>query len=110
PSPRHRIFVQEFNVKFPSPIRFILGLVCAASLLVCDAALAQKMRVAYWTRGVSLGFGSVLEDGKFLEKEGLDVEFVKFGDVNAPTNAESSGTASARRRRTPPEATIPESG
>jgi NitT/TauT family transport system substrate-binding protein len=50
-------------------------------------AQAQKMRVAYWTSGVSLGFGSVLESGKFLEKEGLDVEYIKFSDVNAPTKA-----------------------
>jgi len=50
-------------------------------------AQAQQMRLAYWTSGVSLGFGSVLESGKFLEKEGLDVEYIKFSDVNAPTKA-----------------------
>ena len=68
-------------------LRYSLILLSAASLLFTDAALAQKLRVGYWTSGVSLGFGSVLEQGRFLEKEGLDVEFVKFGDVNAPTKA-----------------------
>ena len=67
--------------------RLFLGLLFAACLLIADTALAQKLRIGYWTSGVSLGFGSVLEEGKFLEKEGLDVEFIKFGDVNAPTKA-----------------------
>lgn len=53
--------------------------------------MAQKIRVGYWTSGVSLGFGSVLESMKFLEKQGLDVEFIKFADVNAPTRAIASG-------------------
>jgi ABC-type nitrate/sulfonate/bicarbonate transport system substrate-binding protein len=70
--------------------RFVSGLLCAACLVVSSAALAQKLRVGYWTSGVSLGFGSVLEQGKFLEKEGLDVEFIKFSDVNAPTKALAS--------------------
>jgi ABC-type nitrate/sulfonate/bicarbonate transport system substrate-binding protein len=68
----------------------IAGLVCASCLLGSGSALAQKLRVGYWTSGVSLGFGSVLEQGKFLEKEGLEVEFIKFGDVNAPTKAIAS--------------------
>ena len=70
--------------------RYLSGLLCAACLLASGAAFAQKLRVGYWTSGVSLGFGSVLEQGKFLEKEGLDVEFIKFGDVNAPTKAIAS--------------------
>ena len=65
-------------------------LLAVACLVFSNAALAQKIRVGYWTSGVSLGFGSVLEQGKFLEKEGLDVEFIKFGDVNAPTKAIAS--------------------
>jgi NitT/TauT family transport system substrate-binding protein len=77
-------------VKTTLLLRFFVSLVFTVSTVFCDAALAQKMRVAYWTSGVSLGFGSVLEDGKFLEKEGLDVEFIKFGDVNAPTKAIAS--------------------
>ncbi len=54
-------------------------------------ALAQKIKVGYWTSGVSLGFGSVLENMKFLEKQGLEVEWIKFADVNAPTRAIVSG-------------------
>ena len=77
-------------MKFTSIWRLYFGLLCAAGVVFSDAALAQKLRVGYWTSGVSLGFGSVLEQGKFLEKEGLDVEFVKFGDVNAPTKAIAS--------------------
>ena len=72
------------------PPRFLTALVCAACLVASGTALAQKLRVGYWTSGVSLGFGSVLEQGKFLEKEGLDVEFIKFSDVNAPTKALAS--------------------
>src|ERR1700682_5424230 len=52
-----------------------------------STANAQKIKVGYWTSGVSLGFGSTLEQMKFLEKQGLDVEWIKFGDVNAPTRA-----------------------
>ena len=48
---------------------------------------AQKMKVGYWTSGFSLGFGSVLEQMKFAEKEGLDVEWIKFAEVNGPTRA-----------------------
>ncbi len=70
--------------------RAVSVLVCAACLLLSGTALAQKLRIGYWTSGVSLGFGSVLEQGKFLEKEGLDVEYIKFGDVNAPTKAIAS--------------------
>ncbi len=58
--------------------------------LAAGPAASQKLRVGYWTSGVSLGFGSVLEQGRFLEKEGLDVEFVKFADVNGPTKAIAS--------------------
>ena len=66
--------------------------VAAAILLTAvPAAHAQKIKVGYWTSGVSVGFGSVLEQMKFLEKQGLDVEFVKFADVNAPTRALASG-------------------
>jgi len=70
--------------------RLLLGLIFTVSALLPAAAFAQKIKVAYWTSGVSLGFGSVLEQGRFLEKEGLEVEFVKFADVNGPTKAIAS--------------------
>jgi len=64
-----------------------VALAAAAMALAMSPAAAQKIKIGYWTSGVSLGFGSVLEQGRFLEKEGLDVEYVKFSDVNAPTRA-----------------------
>jgi ABC-type nitrate/sulfonate/bicarbonate transport system substrate-binding protein len=45
------------------------------------------VKVGYWTSGFSVGFGAVLEVGKFLEAQGLAPEFVKFSDVNGPTKA-----------------------
>lgn len=63
------------------------ALAAVAMALAIAPAAAQKIKIGYWTSGVSLGFGSVLEQGRFLEKEGLDVEYVKFADVNAPTRA-----------------------
>ena len=63
------------------------ALAAVAIALAIAPAAAQKIKIGYWTSGVSLGFGSVLEQGRFLEKEGLDVEYVKFADVNAPTRA-----------------------
>ena len=50
-------------------------------------AYAEKVRIGYWSSGVSLGFGAVLESGRFMEKQGLEVSYVKFPDVNAPTKA-----------------------
>jgi NitT/TauT family transport system substrate-binding protein len=64
----------------------LLGVLFAFSLLV-PAAWAQKIKVGYWTSGFSLGFGAVLEEMKFAESEGLDVEWVKFAEVNGPTRA-----------------------
>jgi ABC-type nitrate/sulfonate/bicarbonate transport system substrate-binding protein len=52
-----------------------------------DQLCAQKMKVGYWTSGFSLGFGSVMEQMKFAESQGLTVEWVKFSEVNGPTRA-----------------------
>jgi ABC-type nitrate/sulfonate/bicarbonate transport system substrate-binding protein len=62
-----------------------------AALALPAPARAETVRVGYWSSGVSLGFGAVLETGKYLEKEGLTVEYVKFPDVNAPTKAMAAG-------------------
>lgn len=62
-------------------------LTVAALLLPAGPAAAQKIKVGYWTSGFSLGFGAVMEQLKFAEKEGLDVEWVKFAEVNGPTRA-----------------------
>ena len=48
---------------------------------------AQKIKVGYWTSGFSLGFGAVLEQMQFAEKQGLNVEWIKFAEVNGPTRA-----------------------
>ena len=62
-----------------------------AALALPTAVRAETVRVGYWSSGVSLGFGAVLETGKYMEKEGLTVEYVKFPDVNAPTKAMAAG-------------------
>ncbi len=51
------------------------------------AAAQEKIKVGYWTSGFSVGFGAVLEAGKFLEQQGLTPEFIRFSDVNGPTKA-----------------------
>ncbi|MCJ2042555.1 ABC transporter substrate-binding protein [Methylobacterium sp. J-059] len=71
-----------------------VGLVAAALASLAAApcpARAETVRIGYWSSGVSLGFGAVLEAGKFMEKEGLTVEYLKFPDVNAPTKAMAAG-------------------
>jgi NitT/TauT family transport system substrate-binding protein len=59
----------------------------AFAALFSTTASAEKIKVGYWTSGFSLGFGAVMEQMKFAEKEGLDVEWVKFAEVNGPTRA-----------------------
>jgi NitT/TauT family transport system substrate-binding protein len=66
-------------------------IVAAIALAVASSVpgqlFAQKMRVGYWTSGFSLGFGAVMEQMKFAENQGLNVEWVKFAEVNGPTRA-----------------------
>jgi NitT/TauT family transport system substrate-binding protein len=52
-----------------------------------QAQASDKIRIGYWTSGFSVGFGAVLELGKFVEKQGLQPEWVRFADVNGPTKA-----------------------
>lgn len=69
---------------------FALLLAALAALALAAAAPAaaqEKIRVGYWTSGFSVGFGAVLEAGKFLEQQGLQPEYVRFSDVNGPTKA-----------------------
>ncbi|OWT80116.1 MULTISPECIES: ABC transporter substrate-binding protein [unclassified Achromobacter] len=56
------------------------------------AQAADKVRIGYWSSGVSLGYGSVLEATDFLKQQNLDVEFIKFPDVNAPLRALASNS------------------
>jgi ABC-type nitrate/sulfonate/bicarbonate transport system substrate-binding protein len=65
----------------------LVGVMLALSLLAPAIGWAQKIKVGYWTSGFSLGFGAVMEEMKFAEKEGLEVEWVKFAEVNGPTRA-----------------------
>ena len=67
--------------------RLISAALAAALTLTLSPAFAQKIKVGYWTSGFSLGFGSVMEQMKLAEKEGLEVEWVKFAEVNGPTRA-----------------------
>jgi len=65
----------------------LLHLLAIALIAVSTSSSAQKIKVGYWTSGFSLGFGAVMEQMKFAEKEGLDIEWVKFAEVNGPTRA-----------------------
>lgn len=65
----------------------LIQTLAVAALLAATPADAQKIKVGYWTSGFSLGFGAVMEQMKFAEKEGLDIEWVKFAEVNGPTRA-----------------------
>lgn len=69
----------------------VIAAAFAAALGAAAPAHAEKVRIGYWSSGVSLGFGAVLESGKFMEAQGLEVEYVKFPDVNAPTKAMAAG-------------------
>ncbi|HEY1266839.1 MAG TPA: ABC transporter substrate-binding protein [Candidatus Binatia bacterium] len=64
-----------------------LILIIILSCFTAGPVHAQQMKVGYWTSGFSLGFGTVMEQMKFAEQEGLKVEWVKFGEVNGPTRA-----------------------
>jgi len=65
----------------------LAALAWAVALSVPGSLFAQKMRVGYWTSGFSLGFGAVMEQMKFAENQGLNVEWIKFAEVNGPTRA-----------------------
>ncbi len=70
------------------PIKRMLAvLVLMSAGFGATPVFAQKIKVGYWTSGFSLGFGTVMEQMKFAEKEGLQVEWVRFGEVNGPTRA-----------------------
>jgi ABC-type nitrate/sulfonate/bicarbonate transport system substrate-binding protein len=65
----------------------LLALALSFGLSIGRASAQDTIKVGYWTSGFSVGFGAVLEVGKFLEAEGLAPEFIKFSDVNGPTKA-----------------------
>jgi len=62
--------------------RAVIALSLSVFAMVAQAA---PLRIGYWTSGVSLGLGAVLETGDFLKKAGIDdARFVHFSEVNAP--------------------------
>ncbi|WP_020201657.1 ABC transporter substrate-binding protein [Cupriavidus sp. WS] len=78
-------------MKFSQLIRMsacALGLAMSAA----GASAATPIRVGYWTSGVSLGFGAVMEAQKQLQARGFEPEFVYFPDVNGPTKAIAANT------------------
>jgi NitT/TauT family transport system substrate-binding protein len=68
-------------------IRLLLTLGVAVACAAPAANAQEKVRIGYWTSGFSVGFGTVLEAGKFAEQQGLVPEYIHFADVNAPTKA-----------------------
>jgi NitT/TauT family transport system substrate-binding protein len=68
-------------------VRSIRWAFLSAAIAAAPAAAQEAIKVGYWTSGFSVGFGAVLEQGQFLEKEGLKPEYIRFSDVNGPTKA-----------------------
>src|SRR5215203_5000705 len=71
-------------------MKFSKTLIALTIAIGCGASATQAqetIKVGYWTSGFSVGFGAVLEQGKFLEQQGLQPEWVRFADVNGPTKA-----------------------
>lgn len=72
--------------------RLLVICMLLAGVMPQISSAADKVRIGYWTSGVSLGYGSVLESQGFLKEHGVDAEFVHFPDVNAPLKALASGS------------------
>jgi NitT/TauT family transport system substrate-binding protein len=65
----------------------LLALAAAIGCGAPGASAQEKIKIGYWTSGFSVGFGAVLEAGKFVEQQGLVPEYIRFAEVNAPTKA-----------------------
>src|SRR3954464_9546879 len=63
----------------------LLALAAAIGCGAPDAGAQEKIKIGYWTSGFSVGFGAVLEAGKFVEQQGLWPEFFPFAEVHPPT-------------------------
>ncbi len=77
--------------------RLLVGTFITASMAFFAAvgpasADDAPIRIGYWSSGFSLGFGAVLQEGKFLEKEGEKTDFRKFSEVAAPAQAVLAGS------------------
>ncbi|WP_294912567.1 ABC transporter substrate-binding protein [Tatumella sp. UBA2305] len=73
-------------------ILMAVALAAGAFFALNSASAAEKVRIGYWTSGVSLGYGTVLESKNFLAKHGIDAQFVHFPGVNGPLSALASGS------------------
>jgi NitT/TauT family transport system substrate-binding protein len=63
-----------------------------AAAMSAGAQAADKVRIGYWSSGVSMGFGAVLEATPFMKQQNLDVQYIRFPDVNAPLRALASNS------------------
>lgn len=73
--------------------KFFAAAALASTVFVSlSSQAAEAVRIGYWTSGVSLGYGSVLEAKDFLAKRGIEATFVHFPDVNAPIRALAAGS------------------
>jgi NitT/TauT family transport system substrate-binding protein len=68
-------------------IKLLLTLAVAVGCGAGGAKAQEKIKIGYWTSGFSVGFGTVLEAGKFADQQGLVPEYIHFADVNGPTKA-----------------------
>ncbi len=65
----------------------LLAILVLLGFGAAQAHAQDKIKIGYWTSGFSVGYGAVLEMGKFVEKAGLQPEYIRFSDVNGPTKA-----------------------
>jgi NitT/TauT family transport system substrate-binding protein len=72
--------------------KFLFAALFAGAAAAGTAHAADKVRIGYWSSGVSLGYGAVLEATEFLKQQNLEVEFFRFPDVNAPLRALASNS------------------
>jgi NitT/TauT family transport system substrate-binding protein len=71
---------------------FAAAAIAVGAFAATTAHAADKLKIGYWSSGVSLGYGAVLEAKDFLAKRGIEAEFVHFPDVNAPLRALATGS------------------
>jgi ABC-type nitrate/sulfonate/bicarbonate transport system substrate-binding protein len=64
-----------------------IAVACAMTQAQVPAQAQEKIKIGYWSSGFSVGFGAVLEAGKFVEQQGLVPEYIRFAEVNGPTKA-----------------------
>jgi ABC-type nitrate/sulfonate/bicarbonate transport system substrate-binding protein len=64
-----------------------IAIACAMTQAQVPAQAQEKIKIGYWSSGFSVGFGAVLEAGKFVEQQGLVPEYIRFAEVNGPTKA-----------------------